>query len=226
LAIGEHQLRALLHPRDRFGGVDRRPRRSSDRQRLEFFRNLPLSPVEAGEEDATAALKVIGDYGPTFELEAQCRFDEFHRDFEQRLSERDQLFGREPAIPFVHRLGERVGDAGTHADQRRPLDAELARDLIGGAEADAADVAGQSIGVLRDELNGVGTIGLVDAHRARGAHAVAVQEQHDLPDDLLLGPAALRGRLARQIALSAPYRMLIFLSEPGKGRGKRGGGVT
>jgi len=33
-------------------------------------------------------------------------------------------------MPFVHRLGERVGDAGTHADQCRLLDAELARDLI------------------------------------------------------------------------------------------------
>ena len=44
-------------------------------------------------------------------------------------------------MPFVHRLGQRVGDAGTHADQRRLLDAELARDLIGGAEADATDVA-------------------------------------------------------------------------------------
>src|SRR5271169_2511103 len=91
-------------------------------------------------------------------------------------------------MAFVHRLGERVGDAGTHADQRRLLDAELGRDLIGGAEADAADVAGQPVRVLRNELNRVGAIDLVDAHRARRADAVAVQEQHDLADDLLLGP--------------------------------------
>src|SRR5216683_4841683 len=49
---------------------------------------------------------------------------------------------------------------------------------------------GQPIRVLRDELDGLGTVGLVDAHRARGADAVAMQEQHDLADHLLLGPTA------------------------------------
>ena len=94
LAIGERQLCPLLDPWDRHVGIDRRPRRSSDRERLELFGNLPLSPVEAGEEDATAAVEVIGDYGATLELEAECRVDELCRYFEQRLCERDQLFGR------------------------------------------------------------------------------------------------------------------------------------
>src|SRR5467141_3852822 len=93
-------------------------------------------------------------------------------------------------MPFVYCLGESVGNAGAHTDQRGLLDAELSRDLIGGAEADATDVAGQPVRVLRDELDGLGTVGLVDAYRARGADAVAVQEQHDLADDLLLGPTA------------------------------------
>src|SRR6266404_1641807 len=91
-------------------------------------------------------------------------------------------------MPLVPCLGERVGDTGAHADQCGLLDAELSRDLVGGAEADAADVASQAIGVLRDELDRLGAIGFVDAHRARGANTVAVQEQHDLADDLLLGP--------------------------------------
>src|SRR6516165_7416624 len=190
LAIGEHQLRPLLDPRDSLVGIDRRPRRPSDSERLELFGDLPLGPVEAGEEDAAMALEVIGDYGAAFELEAERRFDELSRDFEQRLSERDELFGREPAMPFVHRLGQRVGDAGTHADQRRLLDAELARDLIRCTEADAADVAGQSVRVLRDELDSITAVGFVDAHGTRGTDAVAVQEQHDLANDLLLGPAA------------------------------------
>jgi hypothetical protein len=164
LALCERELRPLLDPRDCLVGIDRRPRRSSDCERLELFGDLPLSPVEAGEENAAAALKVIGDYGATFELEAQRRFDELCRGFEQGLSERDELFGRETAMPFVHLLGERVGDAGAHADQRGLLDAELGRDLIGGAEADPADVAGQPVRVLRDELDGVGAVGLVGAY--------------------------------------------------------------
>ena len=64
LAIGEHQLRPLLDPRDSLVGIDRRPGRSSDRERLELFGDLPFGPVEPRKEDAPAALKVIGDYGP------------------------------------------------------------------------------------------------------------------------------------------------------------------
>src|SRR5262249_5712234 len=76
LAIGEHQLRPLLDPGDSLIGIDRRPRRSSDRKRRELFRDLPLSPVKAGEEHATAAIEVIGDYRTTFELETEYCFDE------------------------------------------------------------------------------------------------------------------------------------------------------
>ena len=92
-------------------------------------------------------------------------------------------------MAFIHRLGERVGDPGTYTDQRCLLDAELGRDLVSGAETDAADVASQSIRVLRDQSNGISAVGLIDAHRPRCADAVAVQKQHDLTDDLLFGPA-------------------------------------
>jgi len=104
------------------------------------------------------ALKIIGDYRAVFELHAEGRFYELYRHFEPRLRERDELFGRWPAVPFVPHLGERVDDAGTHADQGGFLDAEFGYDLIGGAEADGADVVGQPVRVLRDELNGVGAI--------------------------------------------------------------------
>jgi len=66
----------------------------SGRQRLELFGDLPLSPIEPGEEDATAAIEVVGDYVTAFDLETERRFDELGRHFEQCLSERDQLFGR------------------------------------------------------------------------------------------------------------------------------------
>jgi hypothetical protein len=46
-------------------------------------------------------------------------------------------------------------------------------DGIGGAEADAADVARQAVGVLRHHLHGVVAIGLEDPHRPGGANAMA-----------------------------------------------------
>ena len=73
LAIGEHQLRPLLDPRDSLVGIDRRPRRSSDCERLELFGNLRFGPVEPRKKDAPAALEIIGDYGATLELMAERR---------------------------------------------------------------------------------------------------------------------------------------------------------
>ena len=47
-----------------------------------------------------------------------------------------------------------------------------------------------SIWVLRHDLHGVGAVGLVDAHRRGRADAVTVKEDHDLANDLLLGPGS------------------------------------
>ena len=93
-------------------------------------------------------------------------------------------------MALVHRLGQRVGNPGAHPDHRRLVDAELHGDCIGGLEADAADVACQAIRVLGHDLDGVGAVGLEDADRSGGADAMAVQEDHDLAHDLLLGPGA------------------------------------
>ena len=102
-------------------------------------------------------------------------------------------------MALVHRLGQRVGDAGAHPDHRRLVDPEPHRDRIGGLEADAADVAREPIRVLRHDLDGIGPVSLEDAHRARRAHAMAVQKDHDLAHDLLLGQA-----LAMRSARSGP----------------------
>ena len=79
-------------------------------------------------------------------------------------------------MPVVHRFGKREGDSRTDADQRRLFDAELGSDLVGSEKADTADVSGQAIGVFRDQLNGVGTVGLVNTHRPRCADPVTVQK--------------------------------------------------
>src|SRR5215472_16834650 len=107
----------------------------------------------------------------------------------QFARQREQLFVRQTAMTVVHRLGERKRYAGSYADKCRLLDAEFGRNLVGGAESDAADVAGQPIGVFGNQPNGIGAIGLVDTNRPRRADAIAVQEQHDLANHLLLSPA-------------------------------------
>jgi hypothetical protein len=152
--------------------------RLSGSQRLQLLGDFALGSVKCSKEDATAAVEIVGNNGTTLEFEVQRRFHQFGRHFEQLFGEGNEFFDRKTAMPFIHRLGERVGDPGTYPDQRCLLDAELGRDLISRSEADAADVASQPIRVLRDQPDGVDAVSLVDAHRARGADTVAVQEQH------------------------------------------------
>ena len=61
-------------------------------------------------------------------------------------------------------------------------------DGVGSLEPYPVDVEGQSVRVLLYPLDRLVTIGLVDAHRSGGADAVGLEEDHDLPDDLLLRP--------------------------------------
>jgi hypothetical protein len=93
-------------------------------------------------EDAAPLIEAVGDHGAVLKFEADCRLDQLRRNLQQPLREANQLLCRQAAVPVVHSLGECEGDAGTDADESGLLDAELGRDLVGGAEADTADVTG------------------------------------------------------------------------------------
>ena len=146
------------------------------------------APVQAGQEHAVGFADPVGDHRALLQLEIERGADQVRRDLEQALRQRNQLGDRQAAMSLVHRLGERIGNPGAHPHHGGLLDAELHRDGVGGLEPDAADVARQPIGVLGHDLDGVGAVGLEDAHRPRRADTVAVQEHHDFPHRLLLGP--------------------------------------
>jgi transposase len=175
-----------------------------------------LGTVQPGQEHAGAALNRVGHHRTLGEFQRQGCVDHFGRDLEQRGGERPQLLGGQAAMALVHGLGQRVGDLGAGADHRRLLDPEPHRDLIGGLEADAADVAGEAVGVVRDHLDRVGAVGLEDPHCPRGAHTMAVQEQHDRADHLLLGPA--RRATSRQRAAGLASGRLSWARQQARGR--------
>src|SRR5438105_1016138 len=115
-------------------------------------------------------------------------------------------------MAVIHRLGERVADAGTDPDHGGLLDAEPGGNLIGGAKPDAPDVTCQPVGIFADYPNGIGPIGLEYSDRPRGADPVGVQEQHDLADDLLLRPAGddPAGALGTDpVHFAQPLRLLL-----------------
>ena len=93
-------------------------------------------------------------------------------------------------MSLIHGLGQRIGNPRADPHHGGLLDAQLHGDGVGRLETDAADVARQAIWVFGHDLDGVRAVGLEDPHRPRRADAVALQEDHDLPHRLLLGPGS------------------------------------
>ena len=82
-----------------------------------------------------------------------------------------------------------------HAIHSRSLDQRRRVFLFRTAMASARRCATSTVGVLGDHPHRLRAVGLVDPHGPRGADPVNVQEEHDLADDLLLGPAGHDARL-------------------------------
>jgi hypothetical protein len=78
--------------------------------------------------------------------------------------------------------------SGAQPDHGGLFDAELHRNRVGALEPNPSDVPGKPIGVLGHDLQGVRAVGLEDANRPGGSNPIAVKKDHNLPDDLLLGP--------------------------------------
>ena len=188
LAVGELQATALLNPGDGLLVVDPWPGQPAVGDADHPLGDRSLGPVEARQEGAGSVANLVGDHGSLGSFALEGGQDQFFRRLQQLFGERDQLIRRQPAMTLVHRLGQGVRDPGAQPDHRRLFDAELHRDRIGALETDASNVPCKPIGILGHDLDGVGAVGPKDANCPGGAHPVAVQEDHDFPHDLLLGP--------------------------------------
>lgn len=77
---------------------------------------------------------------------------------------------------------------GRGTDQGVKCNADSLRDSVGRLEANAMNIQSQSVGVFTDLGDGVVTIGLVDPDCPADANTMGLEEDHDLPDSLLLSP--------------------------------------
>ena len=94
-------------------------------------------------------------------------------------------------MTLLGRLLQHVEHPCLVAEVRIGGDTDVARDRVGGHEADAENIGGQLIGVLRDHLDGLVAVLFVDLHGVGGRDIVAAQKQHDFLDGLLRGPGFL-----------------------------------
>ena len=171
-----------------------------------------LRPIQASQKYTGRLANLVGDHRALLQFEIERSANELLRHLEQLLGERYQLFRRQTAMPLIHGLGQRIGNPGANPDHGGLFDAEFHRDGVGGLEANATDIARQPIGVLGHDLDGVGTIGLENPYRPRRADTVAVQEHHDFPHRLLLGPGGENAGGANRpdaIDLAQPVRRCL-----------------
>ena len=165
--------------------------------------------MQVRKEYTRAAVDHILDHAARRHLQPHRFGIDGAADFQQLFGETQQVLLRQAAIAIGDRLHQRIGNPGPSAQHRILRDAELFRQLIRGPEADAAYIVGEAIGIFLHQGNGVGAIGLVDAHRPRRADAMALQEHHDFADRLLIGPAggdAVEPDLANAAHLKQPMR--------------------
>src|SRR6516162_1731457 len=165
--------------------------------------------IQSSQEDARRFANPVSNYRALLQLELKRSPDQVLRHLEQLLGQGHQFIGRQPAMTLVHCLGERIRDPGANPDHGGLLDPELHGDRVRGLKADAANVPSQAVWVIGHDLNGIGAVGLEDAHGPGGADPMAVQEDHDFAHGLLFGPGgekAGRTKGADAIDLTQPIR--------------------
>ena len=202
----------LLDPRQGLVRIDPGPWQSAICQPRQPLGDGALRPVKTGQKYTRCFAHPVGNHGALLQLELKRSPDQLLRDLKELLGQRDQFFCWQAAVALVHGLGQRIGNAGANPDRRGLLDAKLHRNGVGGLEPDAADIASQPIRVLGHDLDGVGTVGLEDPHRPRRADPVAVQEHHDFPHGLLLGPCGKNAGSANRsnaVDLAQPVRCCL-----------------
>jgi hypothetical protein len=94
-------------------------------------------------------------------------------------------------VAFALELFKAVENPGVDALRAGGGQAEVARDLVGGLEADPFDLAADAVWFSSQDFLRFLAIGLHDAEAERVGDAVGLQEDHDLAQGLLVLPGGL-----------------------------------
>ncbi len=150
---------------------------------------MACSERESPARKTRRASNGIRDQLPVPQLQTKCLFEQLCPDLDQRGRALDQLRDRQAAVTVARCFRKPEGQPGAQPDDRLLLDPGLCRNLIGRPESDAANIPGKPIGVLGDEGDRLLAIGLENLHGAGRADAMGAEEQRDLANGLLVGPA-------------------------------------
>jgi hypothetical protein len=140
------------------------------------------------QEDQGFPFDLLQQQGATREHLRQRLLDSPFRHLQQLHRRELELLQWQGTVSVRSRFQQHVIDARTCPVERISRNPDLLRDLVGGREADPVDVLRQRVGIAPHLLDCLLAISLEDSHRAAGADAVAMQEQHDFTNLLCLLP--------------------------------------
>src|SRR5262249_42482587 len=113
------------NPGDRLVRIDPRPGQLAIPKLQQPVGDAALRPVQACQENAESIAHPVGNNRTVGQFEVERSADQILRDFEELLGKRHELVRGQAAMTFIHRLGQRKGDAGAYPDQGGLIDAEL-----------------------------------------------------------------------------------------------------
>lgn len=100
----------------------------------------------------------------------------------------DQFGAGESTVTVALCLFQHVLDSGAEAFGRIIGTAHLPGDVISGFESDSRNVVGEPVGILTEDVGGLGAVGFIQPKRAGGGKAVLVEENHYIADGFLPVP--------------------------------------
>ncbi len=172
------------------GGPDRdlAPGRGALRERGEPAGDRGLGGVELGQHEEGVAGLRVGNEPVLGQLLGDRGLDRIGLDAEQAADALDRGVAVEGGVALARGLAQGLADGGTEAERGGGGEADLEGDLVGGAKADAADLAGEAVGVGQHLLARLHAIGLEDARGPGRTDPVAVEEEEEVAVLALLLP--------------------------------------
>ena len=189
----EGEAGAGLGPFDGLVGDDGRQARRRGEEALDRGGDGLLGLLLEAELHEAHAARGEHAHGVFLHQLAQAVVDDRLVDLEELGGLLEQAFVGEGAVAFAFEFLERVQDAGVDALRAGGGQAEVARDLVRGLEADAFDFAADAVRFGGEDFLRVLAVGLDDADAEGVGHAVGLQEDHDLAQGLLVVPRGLDG---------------------------------
>ena len=181
----------LLHPAERFFEFDLRILRRLGGQSSHRLGNRLLRRAQGRQENHGVAGDFLDGQMPVRHLPVEGTNHDAFINAKQLPGRREQCRPRQRGVPFSRGLGQHVLQPAPGPQDGIMTESEFCADRVRRFKSDARDIPRQQVRIGPYAHDGFLPVELKDPERTTRADPVAVQENHNVPHDPLLGPSRL-----------------------------------